>query len=130
MKPNLLNTLRYGSIIVSLLFNSHVNAQLPSLGILNIDGKGVLIDDQSLGAMARIEAGKLNGYDILDWHDMNEKLSNANIIIDSCFSKSCIQKSGNILHANKMIFGSVERLGEHIVIVLRLMDVTTGTIEK
>lgn len=106
------------------------NGQKPSLGILNIEGKGVIPDPASLGGMVRIEMEKLNVYDVLDWSDIRDVLAKNNVDLTSCYGKTCVVDAGKILKADKMLIGSVERFDERIAIIFKIVDVKTGVIEK
>ena len=102
----------------------------PSIAVLNIDSKGVVNDAQEMGYLVRLELEKTDKYSVLDKYEVNDVLKANKIDINTCYSKSCLTEVGKLLKADKMLSGSVERLGEKIVISLRLIDVATGTVEK
>jgi hypothetical protein len=50
--------------------------------------------------------------------------------ITDCFGRQCLLEAGRRLKADKMLTGSIELYGNSITLNLRLLDVTSGTIEK
>lgn len=116
--------------ITMLLVASSSNAQRSSLGVLFLEGKGVIPDAASLGGMARIEMEKTNVYNVLDYYDIRDVLTRNNLDLSSCFGKTCVVDAGKLLKADKMLLGSVERFDEKIVIILKIVDVKSGEIEK
>jgi hypothetical protein len=118
-------------LILLLLCITTASAQhRPTLGILPIEGRGVLQDAATLGSMARIEMAKTQKFDVLDWQDIREMLKSNNVDLDNCFGRICVQEAGRMLKADKMLLGSVERFGERIAITLKIMDVASGTVEN
>jgi hypothetical protein len=115
-------------MVALLLFASQVQAQKQSIGVLNIEGRGVLPTAEALGSMVRIEMEKTNRYTVLDWYDIREVLVKNNVDVTSCYGKTCVMDAGKILRADKMLVGSVERFGERIAIILKVVDVQTGEI--
>jgi hypothetical protein len=113
-----------------LMLQTPVSGQKPSLGILNIEGKGVIPDPASLGGMVRIEMEKLNVYDVLDWSDVKDILTKNNVDLNACYGKTCVVEAGTLLKADKMLIGSVERFDERIAIIMKIVDVKTGVTEK
>ncbi|OFY85181.1 MAG: hypothetical protein A3F72_05215 [Bacteroidetes bacterium RIFCSPLOWO2_12_FULL_35_15] len=101
-----------------------------SIGIMNIDSKGIIYDAQSVGYITRLEVDKTAVYNVIDKYEMNDIFKKSHFKMDSCFSKSCLVNAGKLLNADKMLTGDIERFGEKIIITLRLIDVKTETIEK
>ena len=110
-----------------------VNAQnqiKPLAAVLGIDSKGVIQDAETVGYMVRLELEKLNVYNVMDKYDVAEGVKKNEIDIKTCFGKSCVVAAGKDLKVDKMITGSVERIGEKIVISLKVIDVKTEVVEK
>lgn len=116
-------------LLLMIFFALSANAQKPVIGILNLDGRGVLPDDESLGSMARTAMERSGRFDVLDWYDVREALNRSGISIDSCFGRSCVVEAGKMMHADKMLLGNVVRSGEKIMITLKLADVASGNVE-
>ena len=102
-----------------------------TIAILSIDSRmGIAQDAQTMSTLVRLELEKTGVYTVLDRYEVADVLAKNKIDPNACFSKTCIVESGKLLGANKMLGGSIELLGEKVVINLRLIDVATGTIEK
>jgi hypothetical protein len=102
----------------------------PSVAVLSIDSKGMINDAQEMGYLVRLELEKTQAYAIMDKYEVNEVVRTNSIDINNCYSKSCLIETGKLLKVDKMLSGSVERLGEKVVISLRLIDVASGAVEK
>ncbi len=66
----------------------------------------------------------------MDKYDVSDILKANRIDLDACLGKNCQVRVGKLLNADKMVSGSVERFGQKVIIVLRLIDIKTETIEK
>ncbi|MEL6674463.1 MAG: hypothetical protein AAFR61_19800 [Bacteroidota bacterium] len=100
------------------------------VAVLTLDAKGLDADPLSLGNLARVELQKIGEFEVIDRYDMEELLAPAEIDFQHCYSKTCLVKAGEILEADKMLTGNLERFGEKIMIILRLIDVKDRSIEK
>lgn len=100
------------------------------VGVLNFDSKGLTIDPQQMGNLARIELDKTGLYEVLDRYDVEYLVEKESLNIATCYGKICLVEVGRKLKADKMLTGAVELLGENIVVSLRLIDVATETVEK
>ncbi len=104
--------------------------QHKSLTVLNIDSKGLGMDQIQLGNLVRIELEKLDTFEVMDRYDVAYVVEKNKLNIGNCFGKICLVEIGNEIHSDKMFTGSVELFGETIIMTLRLIDVKTGTMEK
>ena len=101
-----------------------------TVGVLTIDSKGLNADPISLGNLARIELQKISEFEVIDRYDMEELLTSTDIDFQNCYSKTCLVKAGEVLGAEKLITGYVEKFGQKIMIILRLINVENNSIEK
>ena len=53
-----------------------------------------------------------------------------NLNISGCYGKNCLVEAAKAMNVEKVLTGSVERFGEKIIIVLRIIDVKNSIIEK
>jgi len=125
----------HGAILILCTFvlsvvTAHALQLKSTVAILNIDTKGIIQDPKMVGNLVRLELGKTGAYIVFDNYEVSDALAKGHISIDSCFSKSCVLEIGRRLGAEKMLTGDVERLDEKIVITLRLIDVSSGSVEK
>lgn len=102
----------------------------PTLAVLEIDALSPSFSPLELGDMVRMEVSKLNRFDVLDRYDATYLIQKNNLIIENCFGKICLTEIGAKLGVEKMVTGSLETFGETIIITLRLLNVSTGSIEK
>jgi hypothetical protein len=102
----------------------------PRIGVLNIDTKGFVLDPIQMGNLVRLELDKLNLFEVLDKYDVAYLAEKEGLKFENCYGKICLVETGKKLRSDKMLTGSIELLGEHIVISLRLIDVGTETVEK
>ncbi|PLX11004.1 MAG: hypothetical protein C0594_04140 [Marinilabiliales bacterium] len=83
-----------------------------------------------MGNMVRLELEKTNVFEVLDKYDVEDQVEKQGIDVSDCYGKSCLIAAGKSLGADKMLSGSVDRFGEKIIIILRLVDVQNESIEK
>jgi TolB-like protein len=98
--------------------------------VISMDTKGVAYDNAAMTSLVHLELEKINKFEVLDKYDVSDILKSNNIINDACMGKSCQVRVGKLLNSDKMVSGSVEKFGQKVIVVLRLIDVETGTIEK
>lgn len=116
--------------LMALLVATTLFSQKQTIAVLNIDSKGVITNSEDMGYLVRLELEKTGAYSVMDKYEIREVVNTNKIDLNNCYSKTCLVETGKLLKADKMISGSVERLGEKIVIALRIVDVATGNIEK
>jgi hypothetical protein len=102
----------------------------PSVTVLNIDTRGVMSDPSTMGNMVRIELEKLDTFEVMDRYDVSYVVEKKKLNIANCYGKICLVEVGSAISSEKMFTGSVELIGETIVVTFRLIDVKTATIEK
>jgi hypothetical protein len=105
-------------------------APKPKVAVLHIDSKGFILDPAQMGNLVRLELDKLGQFEILDKYDVEYLANKESLDLTNCYGKICLVEMGRKLRSDKMLTGSVELLGEQIVISLRLIDVGTETVEK
>lgn len=100
------------------------------VAVLTIDSKGMDTDPISLGNLARVELQKIGNFEVIDRYDMEELLGTTDIDWQNCYSKTCLVEAGKVLSADKLVTGNIERFGEKIMVILRLVNVGNNSIEK
>ncbi|NVK62958.1 MAG: hypothetical protein HWE22_00165 [Flavobacteriales bacterium] len=78
--------------------------------------------------MLRIELAKLDLYYVYDAFDMAEVTAESEEFESQCQSKFCLTRLGKKLTVNYTISGSYDKLGNKIVIQLKLVDVSKGEV--
>lgn len=101
-----------------------------SIAVIGIDTKGIELDNTSMGNLIRLELEKANRYEVLDKYDVANKLSENAIDPDNCFGKTKLIRAGKLLQTEKVLTGNVEKFGDKIIFVLRMIDVQSERIEN
>ena len=104
----------------------------PTVAIMDLQCQGlsaadaVIVTDRLLS-----ELGKAGTYDIVERTKRDEILKEQGFTMTgACDQTSCLIEAGKMLSASKMVGGSIGKFGQAWVVNLRLVDVTTGKIDK
>lgn len=90
---------------------------------------GLHATPEIVNKLARLELVKTEKYSVLDEFDMDEVLE-ANPEYKECYGKNCLIELGRLLQVDYLMAGSVDGLGNKIVVTCKLLDVKQGTLEK
>lgn len=102
-----------------------------SIAVLPLQGNGIsptevlVLTDELRSVM--VQTGK---YIVVERSNMESILHEQGFQLSGCTSAECAVEAGKLLGVNKMVTGSVGKLGELYNINIRLFDVGTGRIEK
>lgn len=100
------------------------------LGVISIDTKGNSFNREALLTSVRMEAEKLDTFQVIDKYDIEQALEKNSLSTGNCFGKNSLVEMGSLLKADLMLTGSVEQLERNIIISYRLIDVKSGAITK
>jgi len=128
MKKTML--LLIAGIVLVLTNQTTFGQSKPSVAVLHIDTRGLGYEPDAMGHLVRLELEKLNLYEVVDRYDVDYLIKKNQIDVAGCYGKICLVEIGKQLKVNKMFSGSVEMMGEKIIIQLRLVDVQAGVIES
>lgn len=117
------------SMLVILMTNLSY-AQNPSIGVLNIETKGIQLDPEQASNLVYIELVKLGTSEVKDMHDIKSILEKNQLTPVNCYGKECIVNAGKVLQLGKMVGGTIEKIDKKIFVSLRLINVEKGSIEK
>lgn len=118
-------------IIILVALSVSITAQnKTTIAVIGIDTKGIELDNTSMGNLIRLELEKANRYEVLDKYDVANKLSENAIDPDNCFGKTKLIRAGKLLKTEKVLTGNVEKFGDKIIFVLRMIDVNSERIEN
>ncbi|PKP23151.1 MAG: hypothetical protein CVU05_00690 [Bacteroidetes bacterium HGW-Bacteroidetes-21] len=129
-------TMFFSTIILSIVFCLQINAQTENQGnkkrlaIISVDIKDLTIDKETMRNMVQLELEKANIYEVMDKYDVADIVKKNGLNVDNCFGKNCLVEAGKFLKADKMLTGNIERFGDKLIFILRLVDVASGKIEK
>lgn len=123
--------MKYVFIFLTALFTAVLaSAQMPKLAIIGFDATSSQLNQPELTELLRIEISKHGLYETVDRYEIMESLAAAGIVNTECYSKSCLIKAGDILKVDYMLSGSLDKIGESIFIRVRLLNMSTQSIEK
>ena len=114
----------------AISFSQNTTALKEKVGVLYIDSKGFSLDPVQMGNLTRLELDKTGVYEVLDKYDVEYLIEKEGLKPDNCYGKICLVETGKKLRADKMLTGSVELLGERVVVSFRLIDIGTESVEK
>lgn len=116
------------SLAMVLLASALVQAQSKKekLTVISIDAHQMPMDQASLTNMLRLEIERLGIYNVTDRYEVQQFMDEKHVVLDKCFSKTCLVEVGKMLGSDKMFSGSIEMLGKNIAVSYRLTDVATG----
>lgn len=100
------------------------------IAIVSIDTKDLMLDKESIRNIVSLELEKTNMYEVLDKYDVNDLVKKNAIDVEGCYGKTCLVQLGKLLKADKMLTGSMERFGDKLIVILRMLDVSSGNFEK
>lgn len=115
-------------VIVICLLGIFTQAYAQTAAVSPVRAFGINSSTDAVTQMAYLELIKLNRYQVLDYFDMQEV--GTNLEYDSCFGQKCLVNYGRDLEVDFLISGSVDGLGNKIIINLKLVDVKNGVISK
>ena len=130
MKTKLISTtIALGFICFTYQTKAQNKAYKKTVTVLNVDSKGLALDPSQMGNLVRLELEKLDTFEVIDRYDVKYLVEKNNLNINDCYGKLCLVEIGKTVKSDKMFSGSIDAYGDYIIITLRLIDVTTGTIE-
>lgn len=100
------------------------------VAVISIDTKDIIADSKAVCNMVQLELEKTNVFEVLDRYDVSDMIKKSEIDITASYGKNSLVKIGKMLNTDKMITGSVEKFGDKIIFIFRLIDVNTNVIEK
>ncbi len=122
-------------IIASILVLAFgANAQKDNVrskvAVLNLDTKGFAFDPVQSGNVARLELDKLDLFDVMDRYDIDYLLDKEKQNVADCYGKLCLVDVGKKIKVDKILTGSIELMGERIVVTMRMIDIANSSVEK
>ncbi len=101
-----------------------------SIAIISMDTKDLAYDSKAITSMVQLELEKANVYEVLDRYDVSDLIKKNHVDPLSSFGKNSLVETGKLLGADKMLSGSIEKFGDKLILIFRLIDVQSATIEK
>lgn len=113
------------------LFSEAKQDPQPSIAVLDFEPKGDIKSDTSdfVTERVRIELFKTGKYKIVERGQMKKVLEEQKLELSGLTGSEYASKVGKLLSAQKMLLGSVNKLDSSYYVNVRMIDVTSGTME-
>jgi len=112
-----------------LIFVYVLNGQ--TMAVLEFKGKGISQTDASaLSDRLNNELYKLGTYRLVERNQINEILIEQGFQQSGCTSDECVVEVGKLLGAQKMVAGSISKVGDVFSVSARIVDMQSGEIDK
>ena len=112
-----------------LIFVYVLNGQ--TMAVLEFEGKGISQTDASaLSDRLNNELYKLGEYRLVERNQINEILIEQGFQQSGCTSDECVVEVGKLLGAQKMVAGSISKVGDVFSVSARIVDMQSGEIDK
>lgn len=124
------------SFVFAFLYQNvpRVNAQEQkvALAVLDLEARGGLSPGEagSLTDRLRSELVELGAFDVLERGKMNEILKEQGFQQTGCTSSECVVEIGQILGVQRMVAGSVGKVGNVFTMDVRMFDMSSSKILK
>lgn len=102
----------------------------PKALILNFQTEGLFATTNLASSIVRIELDKTKRFSIYEKTDISDVATANNIKLDECSSSTCIISTGSLTNMDKVLTGSMIKLGNKIVITIKMFDIKSGNLEK
>lgn len=116
------------AIILATTFSSQAQGGTIAVGYPAITGMN--IDSKIATKLLRYELIKLDKYSVYDEYDMKEAIAKDPSLQDECLSTNCLIRMGQELKVDYTISGSIDKIGDMIVINLKMIDVKSSKLHK
>jgi hypothetical protein len=120
-------------ILVAIFFSgmaSYFAQQSNTIAVANPNVNALTIKPESVAKMMRLELIKINKYKVYDEFDMNEVIKAKEEYKVGCYGQSCLARLGEELKVDYVMSGSIDGLGNKIVVTIKIIDVKGQTLYK
>jgi len=102
------------------------------IGMLDLEANNIdAAEARAIADRIRYHLGNLPEFRVLERNRMEDILSEMGFQLSgSCDTQECVIQVGRILGVEKMVAGSVSKIGEIYALQVRLVDIQTSTIER
>lgn len=104
---------------------------MKTISVLNLDPNGLTIQEAKIITdRIRSTLPRLGVYNVQERGKMEAIFDEMKFQLSGCASEECVVQAGQLLGAEKMLYGSVGHLGNFFTLELMILDVETGSIEQ
>ncbi|MFM7644159.1 MAG: hypothetical protein ACKO5N_05145, partial [Sphingomonadales bacterium] len=120
-------------LLVAIFFSgmaSYFAQPTSTIAVANPNINALTIKPESAAKMMRLELIKINKYKVYDEFDMNEIIKAKEEYKVGCYGQSCLSRLGEELKVDYVMSGSIDGLGNKIVVTVKIIDVKGQTLYK
>lgn len=120
-------------ILVAIFFSgmaSYFAQPSNTIAVANPNVNALTVKPESVAKMMRLELIKINKYKVYDEFDMNEVIKAKEEYKVGCYGQTCLAKLGEELKVDYVMSGSVDGLGNKIVVTIKIIDVKGQALYK
>jgi hypothetical protein len=120
-------------LLVAILFGlntSYLAQNNPTIAVANPNVNTLTVRPEAAAKMMRLELIKINKYKVYDEFDMNEVIKANEEYRTGCYGQNCLTKLGNELKVDYVMSGSLDGLGNKIVVTIKIIDVKNQSLYK
>lgn len=119
------------TLAVALAAPLAAQQRFPTAAVMDLDASGVSENEgRTLGERLRAELFRLRAFDLMERGKMREILAEQGFQQSGACDDACVVEAGKLVGVEKMIAGSVGKVGKTYSLGLRLIDVRTGRLEN
>lgn len=120
-------------ILVAIFFSgmaSYFAQPSNTIAVANPNVNVLTVKPESVAKMMRLELIKINKYKVYDEFDMNEVIKAKEEYKVGCYGQTCLAKLGEELKVDYVMSGSIDGLGNKIVVTIKIIDVKGQALYK
>jgi hypothetical protein len=120
-------------LLVAIFFSgmaSYFAQPSSTIAVANPNVNALTIKAESVAKMLRLELIKINKYKVYDEFDMNEIIQAKEEYKVGCYGQNCLSKLGEELKVDYVMAGSIDGLGNKIVVTIKIIDVKAQSLYK
>jgi hypothetical protein len=101
-----------------------------TIAVANPNVNTLTIKPEAAAKMMRLELIKINKYKVYDEFDMNEVIKAKEEYKTGCYGQTCLTRLGEELKVDYVMSGSIDGLGNKIVVTIKIIDVKNQALYK
>lgn len=122
-------------VISALILSFNLSAQTTpqnkeSIAVINIDAQGLTIKMPLMTSLVTLELERIDRFEVIDKYDVANHMEKNNIATNKAYGKTELIRIGKLMKVEKVLSGSVEKFGNKIIVVIRLIGIKSEKIEK
>lgn len=128
-----MKTKKLQSVLVAIFFSgmtSYFAQPSNTIAVSNPNVNSLTVKPESVAKMMRLELVKMNKYRVYDEFDMNEIIRTKDEYKVGCYGQTCLSKLGEELKVDYVMSGSIDGLGNKIVVTVKIIDVRSQSLFK